>query len=137
MKNRLAVYFSLFGCITLSAQQTQQSSISSDIKEIQNQQMFTESMLLNSMYQTVGTQITQIGNNNIAQLETQQMQVNQTGDQQLLFYTETSKLQPSNMNIQMQGTNNYMEIYGNNSIMENMSVKVSGNDRSIIIRNYQ
>lgn len=137
MKNRLAVYFSLFGCITLSAQQTQQSSISSDIKEIQNRQMFTESMLLNSMYQTVGTQITQIGNNNIAQLETQQMQVNQTGDQQLLFYTETSKLQPSNMNIQMQGTNNYMEIYGNNSIMENMSVKVSGNDRSIIIRNYQ
>ncbi|WCM43345.1 hypothetical protein MG290_06700 [Flavobacterium sp. CBA20B-1] len=137
MKNRLAVYFSLFGCITLSAQQTQQSSISSDIKEIQNRQMFTESMLLNSMNQTVGTQITQIGNNNIAQLETQQMQVNQTGDQQLLFYTETSKLQPSNMNIQMQGTNNYMEIYGNNSIMENMSVKVSGNDRSIIIRNYQ
>jgi hypothetical protein len=96
----------------------------------------TESTLLTTMTQSVSTQILQIGNNNNIEIEAKQMQVTQLGDNHSLYYTETSKLQDSNMNIQMDGVNNYIEIYGNNSIIENMQINVSGSDKSIIIRNY-
>ncbi|SFO19607.1 hypothetical protein SAMN05421741_12526 [Paenimyroides ummariense] len=132
MKNILSIILALFGTLTASAQLANNSLANN--KELQK--VHPETLMLNALNSTQGTYIVQTGNYNDVTIEAQQMQVNQTGDHQLLYYTETSKLEPSNMNINMEGANNYIEIYGNNSIMENMSINVQGNDRSVIIRNY-
>lgn len=132
MKNILSIILALFGTLTVSAQQTNNSLANN--KELQK--VHPETLMLNALNSAQGTYIVQTGNYNEVTIEAQQMQVTQTGDHQLLYYTETSKLEPSNMNINMEGANNYIEIYGNNSIMENMSINVQGNDRSVIIRNY-
>lgn len=132
MKNTATIILSFFGLMNLSAQQKNNSLI--DSKDLPK--VHPETLMLNALNNTQGTYIVQTGNYNEVAIEAQQMQVNQTGDHQLLYYTETSKLEPSNMNINMEGANNYIEIYGNNSIMENMSINVQGNDRSVIIRNY-
>ena len=132
MKNILPTILVLLGTLTVSAQQENNSLANN--KELQN--VHPETLMLNALNNTQGTYVVQTGNYNEVTIEAQQMQVNQTGDHQLLYYTETSKLEPSNMNINMEGANNYIEIYGNNSIMENMSINVQGNDRSVIIRNY-
>lgn len=133
MKNILSTFLALLGTLTVSAQQADNSYLA-DKKEVQK--VHPETLMLNALNNTQGTYIVQTGNYNEVAIESQQMQVNQTGDHQLLYYTETSKLEPSNMNINMEGANNYIEVYGNNSIMENMSINVQGNDRSVIIRNY-
>lgn len=133
MKNILSTILALLGVMTVSAQQAENSYLS-DKKELQK--THPEALILNRLNAANGTYIVQTGNYNEVAIESQQMQVNQTGDYQLLYYTETSKLEPSNMNINMEGANNYIEIYGNNSIMENMSINVQGDDRSVIIRNY-
>ena len=132
MKNILSTILALLGTLTVSAQQANNSLTNN--KELQK--VHPETLMLNALNNTQGTYIVQTGNYNEVAIEAQQMQVNQTGDHQLLYYTETSKLEPSNMSINMEGANNYIEIYGNNSIMENMSINVQGNDRSVIIRNY-
>lgn len=132
MKNTATIILSFFGLMNLSAQQKNNSLV--DSKDLPK--VHPETLMLNALNNTQGTYIVQTGNYNDVTIEAQQMQVNQTGDHQLLYYTETSKLEPSNMNINMEGANNYIEIYGNNSIMENMSINVQGNDRSVIIRNY-
>jgi len=132
MKNILSTIFVLSATLTASAQQANNSLTNN--KELQK--AHPETLMLNTLNNTQGTYIVQTGNYNEVTAEAQQMQVNQTGEHQLLYYTETSKLEPSNMNINMEGANNYIEIYGNNSIMENMSINVQGNDRSVIIRNY-
>lgn len=132
MKNTATIILLFFGLMNLSAQQKNNSLV--DSKDLPK--VHPETLMLNALNNTQGTYIVQTGNYNDVTIEAQQMQVNQTGDHQLLYYTETSKLEPSNMNINMEGANNYIEIYGNNSIMENMSINVQGNDRSVIIRNY-
>ena len=133
MKNTAILLFTFFCVFTLSAQTTQASFLS-DKKELQ--QIHPEALILTELNRVDGTHVVQIGDYNLATIESQNMQVNQIGDYQLLYYNETSKLQPSNLNVNMEGANNYIEIYGNNSIMENMSINVQGNDRSVIIRNY-
>lgn len=133
MKNILSTFFALLGTIAVSAQSAENSYLA-DKKELQK--VHPETLILNGLNSTSGTYVVQSGNYNQIDIESNQMQVNQAGEYQSLYYTETSKLEPSNMNINMEGANNYIEIYGNNSIMENMSINVQGNDRSVIIRNY-
>lgn len=123
----------VMGIITYGQQPTEIELIHSP----EMQQMHSENVLLNILTVNTGTLITQMGNENVISLDTEEIKVNQKGEYQLLFYTETSKLDPSSLNINMQGTNNYIEIFGNNTIMENMTVNMSGNDRSLIIRNYR
>ena len=101
-----------------------------------DQTLHHETLMLQRINGYAASQVIQIGDNNLVNVESQQMQVQQTGEHQLLYYTESSKLIPSNLNVNMEGINNYIEVYGNNSIIENMSINVQGNDRSIIIRNY-
>lgn len=133
MKQLILLVLFLGGCVTANAQQSMNSLPANTAELLKG---FNESTLLSSMQQSLGTQILQIGNNNNIEIEAKQMEVKQFGENQSLYYTETSKLQESNMNIQMEGVNNYIEVYGNNSIMENMQINVSGSDKSIIVRNY-
>lgn len=133
MKNILSTVLALLGTLAANAQQTGNSYL---VNSKESPKVHPETLMLNTLNNTQGTYIVQTGNYNQVAIESQQMQVNQAGDYQHLYYTETSKLESSNMNVNMEGANNYIEVYGNNSIMENMSINVQGNDRSVIIRNY-
>lgn len=133
MKNILSTVLALLGTLAANAQQAGNSYL---VNSKESPKVHPETLMLNTLNNTQGTYIVQTGNYNQVAIESQQMQVNQAGDYQHLYYTETSKLESSNMNVNMEGANNYIEVYGNNSIMENMSVNVQGNDRSVIIRNY-
>lgn len=133
MKNIVLKICVLFCTITSSAQQYENLAIVDHKKE---QTQHLEAIMLQRINSSQGSQVVQIGDYNAVNVESQQMQVQQTGEHQLLFYTETSKLTPSNLNVNMEGVNNYIEVYGNNSIMENMTINHQGNDKSIIIRNY-
>lgn len=82
-----------------------------------------------------GTQVIQLGNQNTAVVDATQISVIQNGDYQQFYYTETSIL-PSDLNVNIEGTNNYVEVYGNNQIMDNMSINIVGDNRNVIIRNY-
>ncbi|MFV0304546.1 MAG: hypothetical protein ACK5IC_03640 [Moheibacter sp.] len=79
--------------------------------------------------------VQQIGNTNYAQISAKTVAVNQIGDNQQFYYTESSIL-PSNFSVNIEGDNSYVEIMGNNQIMDNMSIKITGDNRSVIIRNY-
>jgi len=133
MKNIVVKLCVLFCTITSNAQSFENLAIA-DLKKEQPQNM--EAIMLQRINSSQGSQVVQIGDYNVVNVESQQMQVQQTGENQMLFYTETSKLTPSNLNVNMEGVNNYIEVYGNNSIMENMTINHQGNDKSIIIRNY-
>ena len=133
MKNILSTVLALLGTLAANAQQTGNSYL---VNSKESPKVHPETLMLNTLNNTQGTYIVQTGNYNQVAVESPQMQVNQAGDYQHLYYTETSKLESSNMNVNMEGANNYIEVYGNNSIMENMSINVQGNDRSVIIRNY-
>ena len=133
MKNILSTVLALLGTLAANAQQTGNSYL---VNSKESPKVHPETLMLNTLNITQGTYIVQTGNYNQVAVESPQMQVNQAGDYQHLYYTETSKLESSNMNVNMEGANNYIEVYGNNSIMENMSINVQGNDRSVIIRNY-
>lgn len=133
MKNIVLKICVLFCTITSSAQQYENLAIV-DYKKEQTQHL--ETIMLQRINSTNANQVVQIGDYNLVNVESQQVQVQQTGEHQLLYYTETSKLTPSNLNVNMEGVNNYIEVYGNNSIMENMTINHQGNDKSIIIRNY-
>lgn len=133
MKNLFLSSVFLLCMISGYAQKTENQNIFDFTKD---QTQHQETLMLQRIIEQTTSQVIQTGDNNLVNVESKQMHIQQTGEQQLLYYTETSKLIPSNLNVNMEGINNYIEIYGNNSIIENMSINLQGNDKSIIIRNY-
>lgn len=83
-----------------------------------------------------GTQVLQLGNYNQATVKGKQLNLNQIGDSQDFYYTETSII-PSDFQINIEGNENYVEIYGNNQILDKISINIIGDNRNVIIRNYQ
>lgn len=138
MKRISFIFFFLAIASALHAQQkTNPKQTRDKVTEVQKA-AYTESMLLQYMRTNgSGVQVLQLGDHNVVNAEANQLQVSQVGNQQSLYFTKSSKLQPSNINVNMQGANNYIEIQGNNSITENMTINMSGNERSLIIRNYR
>lgn len=102
-------------------------------------QNLTEDQLLNyinhNSVNLYGTQVLQIGNENLAVIDANKIKVTQNGNQQQLYYTETS-IVPSDITVNVEGNSNYVEIYGNNEIINNMTINIEGDYRNVIIRNY-
>ncbi|HLV24066.1 MAG TPA: hypothetical protein VKY36_04740 [Moheibacter sp.] len=104
-----------------------------------NAQNITETQLLHYIQSTntamYGTQVLQLGNENLAVIDANKIEVTQNGDQQQFYYTETSIL-PSDFKINVEGNSNYVEVVGNNQIINNMTINIQGDNRNVIIRNY-
>ena len=104
-----------------------------------NAQNITETQLLNYIQSNntgmYGTQVLQLGNENLAVIDANKIDVTQNGDQQQFYYTETSIL-PSDFKINVEGNSNYVEVVGNNQIINNMTINIQGDNRNVIIRNY-
>lgn len=102
-------------------------------------QIASESELLQYISMNTGgiydTQVLQMGDQNLAVVNAKQISVTQTGDFQQFYYNETSIL-PSDLNVNVEGQNSYVEIYGNNQIMNDITINIQGDNRNVIIRNY-
>lgn len=81
------------------------------------------------------SQVLQIGDLNLADVNAQQINLIQNGANQEFYFNESS-LNPSNISVEMNGYNNYLEISGSNQMTENMKITVNGDYKSIIILNY-
>ncbi len=102
-------------------------------------QNLSESQLLNyfshNSGDVYGTQVLQFGNENLAIIDANKISVTQNGDNQQFYYNESSLL-PSNLNINIEGNNSYVEVVGNNQILDNVTINIEGDNRNVIIRNF-
>lgn len=83
--------------------------------------------------------IIQIGNKNWAQLElnrSSEISLLQEGFHNYTYFNNRLTNEGSSMNIQVQGSNNIVDITGSNSISDNMKIKISGDNKTIFMRNY-
>jgi|AntDeeMinimDraft_5_1070356.scaffolds.fasta_scaffold00357_18 hypothetical protein len=131
--------FTLLALVFITTAQAQydlqpgsQQSTLSEINERQE--------LLNNYFNTnknaSDTNVMQIGNYNSAYIDGNKIKLNQQGQDQSFYYYETSIL-PSDLNVNVEGINTSVEIFGNNQILNRATINIKGNDRSVIIRNYQ
>ena len=89
--------------------------------------------------QSSSIKLNQIGNYNQIDIKadvTDSQLVNQFGNQNnytfINFYNNT----PSKFDITQQGNGNFLQIYGENSIIKNLKIVQKSNAKTIIIRNY-
>ncbi|SNR84298.1 hypothetical protein [Lutibacter flavus] len=83
--------------------------------------------------------LNQIGNNNeidIKQKGKDSQSVNQVGNKNYYSFINYYNNTPSNFNIIQQGSSNGLQIYGENSIIKNMSVVQKTNFKTLIIKNF-
>jgi len=121
MKNKLILTALLVYCLTSAQQQLSESQL-------------MEYITMNSGYM-YNTQILQLGNENQAVIDANNIELTQIGEGQQFYYTETSII-PSEIKVNIEGNGSYVEIYGNNQIMNNVTINIEGDNRNVIIRNY-
>ena len=62
--------------------------------------------------------------------------VNQLGNKNYYSFINYYNNSPLNLNILQKGNSNNLQIYGQNSLIENMSIVQKSNSKTIIIKNY-
>jgi len=83
--------------------------------------------------------IRQIGNYNVADVTVgagQSQTVNQYGNSNYYSFIKYFNNNPSNFNVLQQGEANSLQIYGQNSLINNISILQKGDFKSLIIKNY-
>ena len=83
--------------------------------------------------------IRQFGNYNVADVTVgagQSQTVNQYGNSNYYSFLKYYNNNPSNLNVLQQGEANSLQVYGQNSLINNISILQQGNFKSLIIKNY-
>ena len=83
--------------------------------------------------------LNQLGNNNqidIKQKGGDSQTINQLGNKNYYNFINYYNNTPSNFNITQQGNSNNLQIYGENSIINNISISQKSNFKTLIIKNY-
>ena len=83
--------------------------------------------------------LNQVGNSNIIDVKQKgkdSQSVNQVGNKNYYSFINYYNNTPSNFNIIQQGSSNGLQIYGENSIIKNMSVVQKTNFKTLIIKNF-
>lgn len=105
-----------------------------NINSLNNSQDFTYSAA-NQNYLTIN----QVGINNVAELKSgvRDVQlVGQKGKNNYYSFIDYYNASPTKMNILQQGNANSLQVYGTNSLMENVKIIQKSNYKTIIVRNY-
>jgi len=98
---------------------------------------YSEAELLSA--QSSSIKLNQIGNYNQIDIKadvTDSQLVNQFGNQNNYTFINYYNNTPSNFDITQQGNGNFLQIYGENSIIKNLKIVQKSNAKTIIIRNY-
>ncbi|MFK5958645.1 MAG: hypothetical protein QM495_07210, partial [Lutibacter sp.] len=83
--------------------------------------------------------LNQIGNNNEIDIKSNindSQTVTQLGDNNYYNFINYYNNSPSNFNILQQGESNSLQIYGQNSIINNISIVQKSNFKTLVIKNY-
>jgi len=83
--------------------------------------------------------LNQIGDYNIIDLKTNlndSQTVSQLGNKNNYTFINYFNSNPSNMNILQQGNDNFLQVYGQNSLMSKISIIQKTNAKTLIIKNY-
>ncbi len=89
--------------------------------------------------QSSSIKLNQIGNYNEIDIKadvTDSQLVNQFGNQNNYTFINYYNNTPSKFDITQQGNGNFLQIYGENSIIKNLKIVQKSNAKTIIIRNY-
>ncbi len=81
----------------------------------------------------------QVGNSNVIDIKQNGNNtevVNQLGNKNYYSFINYYNNSPLNLNILQKGNSNNLQIYGQNSLIENMSIVQKSNSKTIIIKNY-
>lgn len=82
--------------------------------------------------------VLQIGNENIVEVRDQRqeyLELSQVGNDNTIYFTNPNNY-PTNAEINIQGSGNYVDILGSNSISDGMKININANDMTIYMRNY-
>lgn len=80
----------------------------------------------------------QIGNGNIMEVIDQMpnyIELTQMGNYNTIYFVNPNEY-PTNAEINVQGSGNYIDIVGSNSISDGMKININANDMTIYMRNY-
>ncbi len=91
------------------------------------------------LVQSSSIELNQIGNYNQIDIKadvTDSQLVNQFGNQNNYTFINYYNNTPSKFDITQQGNGNFLQIYGENSIIKNLKIVQKSNAKTIIIRNY-
>lgn len=83
--------------------------------------------------------LNQVGNNNKIEVKSvgnDSQGVNQVGNNNYYQFINYYNNTPSNFNILQQGNSNSLQIYGENSIINNIGIVQKSNFKTLIIKNY-
>jgi len=93
----------------------------------------------NQKFRSSKIEINQTGNYNQADLKTKlndSQTINQLGNKNNYTFINYYNNNPSKFNILQQGSSNFLQIYGQNSIINNISIIQKSNFKTLIIKNY-
>jgi hypothetical protein len=82
--------------------------------------------------------VLQIGNENTVEVRDQRqeyLELSQVGNDNTIYFTNPNNY-PTNAEINIQGSGNYVDIVGSNSISDGMKININANDMTIYMRNY-
>lgn len=82
--------------------------------------------------------VNQIGNGNVAETidrSSQYLNILQYGNFNTTFFVNPNNY-PTNAEIRIKGSGNYIDITGSNSISDGMKININANDMTIFMRNY-
>ncbi|WP_326985429.1 hypothetical protein [Chryseobacterium sp. MP_3.2] len=86
------------------------------------------------------TAVIQVGNNNRASIydksKKSDLIIRQTGDFNTTKLTNTNLNLENNQKVNVEGSNNYIDVTGNNSNSKEMQINLKSNDKMIFVRHY-
>lgn len=143
-KRSVLIVLFLFAFITIEAQQiaNENTYLINQYFQLNNDALLLENRVssnYNMQTQDNFTILSQIGNSNQIDIKSNQndaqavSQFGNNNDYQFINYYNNSV---SNFNIVQQGDSNSLQIYGENSLIKNMSIVQNANFETLIIKNY-
>jgi hypothetical protein len=145
-KNHLSIVVFLFFSIVIYSQEisnqnafviTQLTQLNTNPNYLMDNTTTTPSN--NNLNVNSVVELNQLGNFNTIDLKASlndSQTVNQIGNKNNYVFINYFNSNPSNMNILQQGNDNFLQVYGQNSLMSKISIIQKTNAKTLIIKNY-
>ena len=127
MKNAYLFLIGLLFCSSVTAQ-INSNNILEYYEQVKSTETYTHQNLI---------LVAQIGNNNMVEVEDHNpdfLAIVQNGDVNTTYYQNYSEYR-TNMEINVYGSGNYVEIEGANSISDGMKINIKADDMTFLMRN--
>lgn len=135
MKTLCTLLLCLFNLHFILAQDVSLNKInSSNILDYYSRSQMIQSSMENKSIDIV----TQLGNGNLMEVIDKTpgyIELSQTGNFNTTYFVNPNNY-PTNAEINVKGSGNYIDITGSNSISDGMKININANDMTIFMRNY-